>query len=94
MVDGGAASVIIVGTGPGGLASALLLAHSGVKVTMVEKADAVGGRTRIIEKDGRESESKGILSIDLYPLPLFSIIVLYVVSLGLELFIVEISSDT
>ena len=52
MVDGGAASVIIVGTGPGGLASALLLAHSGVKVTMVEKADAVGGRTRIIEKDG------------------------------------------
>ena len=30
MVDGGAASVIIVGTGPGGLASALLLAHSGV----------------------------------------------------------------
>ena len=52
MVEGEAASVIIVGTGPGGLASALLLAHSGVKVTMVEKAEAVGGRTRIIEKDG------------------------------------------
>ena len=47
----------------------------------------------MIEKVGMESESKGILSIDLYPLPLFSIIVLCVIALGLELFIVEISSD-
>ena len=35
-------TAIIVGSGPGGLASALLLAHSGVKVTVLEKADAVG----------------------------------------------------
>ncbi len=45
-------TALIVGAGPGGLASALLLQHSGVDVTVVEKADAVGGRTRIIEKDG------------------------------------------
>ncbi len=48
----GRPSALIVGAGPGGLASALLLQHSGVDVTVVEKADAVGGRTRIIEKDG------------------------------------------
>ena len=34
--------VLIVGAGPGGLASALLLAHSGVKVTMLEKSSSVG----------------------------------------------------
>ena len=34
--------VLIVGAGPGGLASALLLAHSGVKVTMLEKSSEVG----------------------------------------------------
>ena len=44
--------VIIVGSGPGGLASALLLAHSGVDVTVLEKAEAVGGRTRLYKKDG------------------------------------------
>ena len=45
-------TAIIVGSGPGGLASALLLAHSGVKVTVLEKAEAVGGRTRLFKKDG------------------------------------------
>ena len=44
--------VVIVGAGPGGLASALLLAQSGLKVTIVEKENMVGGRTRLIEKDG------------------------------------------
>ena len=44
--------VLIVGAGPGGLASALLLAHSGVKVTMLEKSSSVGGRTKIVEMDG------------------------------------------
>ena len=44
--------VLIVGAGPGGLASALLLAHSGVKVTMLEKSSEVGGRTKIVEMDG------------------------------------------
>ena len=46
------ADVLIVGAGPGGLAAALLLAHSGLKVTILEKSDGVGGRTRLIHKDG------------------------------------------
>ena len=44
--------VLIVGAGHGGLAAALLLAHSGLKVRVVEKAPYIGGRTRIVEHDG------------------------------------------
>ena len=43
---------VIVGAGPGGLAAAILLAKSGVKVTVVEKRDGVGGRTSTLEQDG------------------------------------------
>ncbi len=43
--------VVIVGAGPGGLASAMLLASSGVDVTVVEKRDHVGGRTSTFEQD-------------------------------------------
>jgi phytoene desaturase len=44
--------VAIVGAGPGGLAAAILLACSGVDVTIVEKRSQVGGRTSTIYKDG------------------------------------------
>ena len=44
--------VAIVGAGPGGLAAAILLARSGVDVTIVEKRSHVGGRTSTIERDG------------------------------------------
>jgi len=44
--------VIVVGAGPGGLASAMLLAHKGFDVTVFEKMDRIGGRTSHIEKDG------------------------------------------
>ncbi len=44
--------VVIVGAGPGGLAAALLLAKSGVKVTIVERCNKVGGRTSTLERDG------------------------------------------
>jgi phytoene desaturase len=44
--------VVIVGAGPGGLAAALLLAKSGVKVTVVEKRAEVGGRTSTLRQDG------------------------------------------
>ena len=43
---------VIVGAGPGGLAAALLLAKSGVKVTVVEKRSDVGGRTSTVHQDG------------------------------------------
>ena len=44
--------VIVVGAGVGGLVSALLLAHSGVRVTLVESADAPGGKMRRINVGG------------------------------------------
>ncbi len=44
--------VIIVGAGPGGLAAAILLARSGVDVTVVERRDVVGGRTSTMERNG------------------------------------------
>ncbi len=42
----------MVGAGPGGLATAMLLASSGVQVTVVEKSSRVGGRTATLEQDG------------------------------------------
>jgi phytoene desaturase len=44
--------VVIVGAGPGGLASAMLLAKAGLEVTVVEKRATVGGRTSTIEQEG------------------------------------------
>ena len=38
-------TVVIVGGGPGGLASAMLLAHKGFRVTLLEKEPEVGGRS-------------------------------------------------
>jgi phytoene desaturase len=42
----------IVGAGPGGLTSAMLLAHKGFDVTVLEKADVVGGRSAPIKLGG------------------------------------------
>jgi phytoene desaturase len=44
--------VLIIGAGPGGLATAMLLAKAGVEVTVLEKQPRVGGRTSAIEGDG------------------------------------------
>jgi phytoene desaturase len=44
--------VLIIGAGPGGLAAALLLAHSGVRVRVVERLPRVGGRCSAIEAAG------------------------------------------
>ncbi len=45
-------SVIVIGAGPGGLASAMILAHRGFDVTVLEKKGQVGGRTSCIERNG------------------------------------------
>lgn len=37
--------VVIIGAGPGGLASAMLLAQAGLDVTILERMNQVGGRT-------------------------------------------------
>lgn len=44
--------VIVVGAGPGGLATAILLASTGVKVRVIERLPMVGGRTSSIEAKG------------------------------------------
>ena len=42
-------SATVVGAGPNGLAAAIVLAQQGVKVTVVEAAETVGGGTRTAE---------------------------------------------
>lgn len=42
-------SVIVVGAGPGGLTSAMLLANKGYEVTVLEKNDRVGGRNQKLQ---------------------------------------------
>ena len=44
--------ITIIGAGPGGLASAILLAASGQRVRIVERMPFVGGRTSTIESGG------------------------------------------
>ncbi|WP_111536997.1 phytoene desaturase family protein [Palleronia aestuarii] len=44
--------VVVIGAGPGGLASAMLLRAAGAKVTVLERGDQVGGRTGVIRQDG------------------------------------------
>ncbi len=39
----------IIGAGPGGLTSAMILANKGFDVTVIEKADQVGGRSALIK---------------------------------------------
>ena len=44
--------IIVVGGGPGGLTSAMLLAHKGFEVVVYEKQAEVGGRSGRVTKGG------------------------------------------
>lgn len=44
--------VVVVGAGPGGLASAMLLSGAGCEVTVLERRDRVGGRTSSVRLNG------------------------------------------
>lgn len=44
--------VLVIGAGPGGLATAMLLAKAGLKVKVFERLAQVGGRTSALEGDG------------------------------------------
>ena len=44
--------VVIVGAGPGGLATAMQLANADYDVTILERREVVGGRTSAIEMNG------------------------------------------
>lgn len=44
--------IIIVGAGPGGLASAILLSAAGLRVKVIERLPVIGGRTSSIEAAG------------------------------------------
>lgn len=48
----GTKRAVIVGAGPGGLAAAMLLAKTGIEVTVLERKDRVGGRTSTVEGEG------------------------------------------
>ncbi len=45
-------TAIVIGAGIAGLATAALLAKSGMKVTVLESRDSIGGRAHLWEKDG------------------------------------------
>ncbi len=48
----GQPQITIIGAGPGGLASAMLLANSGARVRLIERMPRVGGRCSALESDG------------------------------------------
>lgn len=49
--------VVVVGAGLGGLAASALLARAGHRVTLLESADTVGGKSRRIELDGERIDT-------------------------------------
>ena len=50
VTHGSPRTAVVVGGGPGGLATAMLLAHAGVRVTLLERHAVPGGRTSTITR--------------------------------------------
>ena len=50
--DGDRPVAIVIGSGFGGLAAAIRLAHHGYQVRVIEKLDAPGGRASVFKKEG------------------------------------------
>lgn len=50
--EGRGERVAVIGAGPGGLAAAMLLGRAGLRVTLFERDDVVGGRTRTVTAPG------------------------------------------
>ena len=55
---------IVIGSGFGGMASAIRLAAKGYRVTLLEKLDALGGRAYTYEQDGYTFRSYGRSATD------------------------------
>lgn len=49
--------VVVVGGGVGGLVAAALLAHQGLRVTLVERAAELGGKLRVARVDGQSIDT-------------------------------------
>jgi phytoene desaturase len=52
MISSNKKEVLIIGAGPGGLASAVLLASAGLRVKIIERLPMIGGRTSAIQANG------------------------------------------
>jgi 2-polyprenyl-6-methoxyphenol hydroxylase-like FAD-dependent oxidoreductase len=58
-------SIIVVGAGAGGVATAARLASAGCKVTVVEKNDFSGGRCSLIHRQNYVGNVDDILRLDI-----------------------------
>ena len=52
-----ATHVVVVGSGFGGIASALRARKLGFEVTLIERLDQLGGRARTFERDGHKFDA-------------------------------------